>query len=184
MKSRVINSSGICGTRKAISKNDEYYTHAYAVKPILKYIKPHSVIWCPFDTNKSNFVKILMLKGHKVISSHLDDGIDFFKTDIESDYIISNPPYTIKNDVLTRLFKLKKPFAMLMNAAGLFDSKYRFDLFKNNKFELMYMSKRVEYFTNYDNPIKSTKKSPPNPSVYFCSRVLPEQIIFEEIEKN
>jgi hypothetical protein len=47
---------GRSGTRKATSKNDEYYTHNYAIKPILKYIKPNSIIWCPFDTEQSNYV--------------------------------------------------------------------------------------------------------------------------------
>jgi len=28
-------------------KNDEYYTPAYAVRPILKYLKPNAKIWCP-----------------------------------------------------------------------------------------------------------------------------------------
>lgn len=32
------------------SGNDEFYTPAYAIESIMKYIKPHSVIWCPFDT--------------------------------------------------------------------------------------------------------------------------------------
>lgn len=39
------------------SKNDEFYTPEYAIKPILKYIEPHSVIWCPFDEEHSLFVK-------------------------------------------------------------------------------------------------------------------------------
>jgi hypothetical protein len=86
--------------------------------------------------------------------------------------------------VLTRLFELGKPFAMLLNAAGLFDGQYRFSLFKSNKFELLYMNKRVEYFTDYNDQNKSTAKSPPNPSVYFCSNMLPQQIVFEEIIKK
>ena len=175
---------GISGTRKATSKNDEYYTHNYAIKPILKYIKPNSIIWCPFDTEKSNYVCELSNAGHYVKHTHIKTDNDFFETDIECDYIISNPPYTIKNEVLTRLFELGKPFAMLMGAAGLFDGQYRFDLFKNNKFELLYMNKRVEYFTDYNDQKNSTKKSPPSPSVYFCSNILPQQIIFEEINKQ
>ena len=35
------------------SGNDEFYTPLYAVKPIFKYVKPNSKIWCPFDTDKS-----------------------------------------------------------------------------------------------------------------------------------
>ena len=84
---------------------DEFYTPEYAVKPIMKYIKPNSTIWCPFDTDKSHFVKMLRVEGHKVISSHLEDGIDFFKHEEECDYIISNPPYSLKNEIFERLFQ-------------------------------------------------------------------------------
>lgn len=47
----------------ANSGNDEFYTPLYAIEPILKYIKPHSTIWCPFDTEESLFVKTLKLGG-------------------------------------------------------------------------------------------------------------------------
>lgn len=40
-----------------VSGNDEAYTPAYAVTPILKYIPKSSVVWCPFDTLESEFVK-------------------------------------------------------------------------------------------------------------------------------
>ena len=48
-------------------KNDEYYTPAYAVEPIVKYIKPHSTIWCPFDKADSQFVKVFQQNGFNVI---------------------------------------------------------------------------------------------------------------------
>ena len=43
----------------ASSGNDEFYTPVYAIEPLIKYLKPGSTIWCPFDTEESNFVKIL-----------------------------------------------------------------------------------------------------------------------------
>ena len=100
------------------SKNDEFYTPHYAVKPILKYIKDGGVVWCPFDTEDSLFVKDLEASGHKVIATHIFNGEDFFDLDYECDYIISNPPYTLKTEVLNRLFELDKPFAMLVGVVG------------------------------------------------------------------
>ena len=47
----------------ANSGNDEFYTPAYAIEPILKHIKPNSTIWCPFDTVESLFVKMLIEGG-------------------------------------------------------------------------------------------------------------------------
>ena len=76
------------------SGNDEFYTPSYAVKPLLKYIEKDKIIWCPFDTKDSRFVKMLKDNGNKVIHSHLDEGRDFFKVKPKNfDYIISNPPY-------------------------------------------------------------------------------------------
>ena len=47
----------------ANSGNDEFYTPPYAVQPILKYIKPNSTVWCPFDTEDSWFVKLIATLG-------------------------------------------------------------------------------------------------------------------------
>ena len=41
------------------SGNDEFYTPEYAITPILKYIATDKIVWCPFDTADSNFVKML-----------------------------------------------------------------------------------------------------------------------------
>ena len=98
------------------NKNDERYTPPILVKPILQFIKPNSTIWCPFDTKDSEFVIQLKNAGHKVIYSHIILGQDFFKYEPENyDYIISNPPFSKKLEILDRLYKLNKPFAMLMN---------------------------------------------------------------------
>lgn len=52
------------------SKNDEFYTPYYAIKPLTKYLQSNSIIWCPFDTKDSLFVKTLEQDGHKVVYSH------------------------------------------------------------------------------------------------------------------
>jgi hypothetical protein len=165
------------------SGNDEFYTPQYAIEPILKYINKNSLIWCPFDTEKSNFVKMLIDNGHNVVYSHIDTGHDFFTTDIPNcDYIISNPPYSMKSEVLNRLFEIGIPFAMLLGVVGLFESQKRFEMFRGNNFEIMYLNRRVSYFKNYDDQKPSL--NPPFSSVYICSRMLPKQIIFEEINKK
>lgn len=102
------------------NKNDEYYTPAYAVKPLLKYLLPHSNIWCPFDTAESQFVQVLDKAGHNVIHSHISMGLDFFENEppFGTEYIISNPPYSLKTEVFQRLYELGKSFAMLINFQG------------------------------------------------------------------
>lgn len=164
------------------SKHDEYYTPIYAIKPIEKYLKRKSIIWCPFDTENSYYVRYFKEQGHKVIYTHIWNGQDFFKIVIpECDYIISNPPFSLKYEILDRLFKLKIPFAMLVGDMGLFGSKRRFTMFKDNKFEIMYFDKRVSYLNEFGEQVPSI--NPPFSSVYICSGILPKQIMFEEINK-
>ena len=165
------------------SGNDEFYTPRYAIKPILKHLKPNSKVWCPFDTNESLFKEILESEGHEVLVSHLDYGGDFF--DIKPpkvDYIISNPPYSIKKEVFERLFNIGIPFAMLVGVVGLFESQARFEMFRDNDFEVMYMNRRVSYFKDYND--EKPALNPPFSSVYLCSGILPKQIVFEEINKK
>ena len=57
--------------------NDECYTPNYAVKAILEYIPKDAIVWCPFDTKDSEFVKQIS-KTNKVVSSHIKDNKDFF----------------------------------------------------------------------------------------------------------
>ena len=165
------------------SQFDEYYTPDYAITPILKYLKANSLIWCPFDTEDSNYVKIFKQEGHRVDYTHIQEGIDFLKCEPKEnyDYIISNPPYSIKYEIFERLFQLNMPFAMLVGVVGLFESQKRFNLFKDNKFEIMYFSKRISFFKDYAEQRPSV--NPPFSSVYICKDILPDRIIFEEIKK-
>ena len=176
----------------AKSHNDEYYTPDYAIEPLLKYLKPSSKVWCPFDTSQSGYFRLLKDIGHSVVCTHLDDGYDFFRLVEdgrvkgnpiqEFDYIISNPPYTKKTEVLEALFGLKIPFAMLIGVVGLFESQRRYMMFKKHNFEIMYFNKRVSFYQDYVD--KKAKFNPPFSSVYVCSGILPKQIVFEEIDKK
>lgn len=166
------------------SGNDEFYTPEYAITPLYKYLPPPPVtIWCPFDTEDSLFVKLFRQRGYTVIATHIANGQDFFAIDPpKCDYIISNPPYSLKGEVFERLFQLNIPFAMLVGVVGLFESQKRFEMFREHDFEIMYLNRRVSYFKNYADQKPSL--NPPFSSVYVCKGMLPKQIIFEEIQKN
>ncbi|MFQ5686190.1 MAG: sugar-phospahte nucleotidyltransferase [Candidatus Scalindua sp.] len=164
------------------SGKDEFYTPLYAVKPITEFIRADSVVWCPFDTEQSYFVKELKRIGHKVVATHKDTGSDFFTTIAECDYIVSNPPYSLKTEILRRLFKMGKPFAMLVGVVGLFESQRRFEMFRDNEFEILYMNRRVSYFQDYDD--EKPKLNPPFSSVYVTSKMLPQKMMFTEIDKR
>ena len=158
-------------------KADEYFTKEYAIQPILKYISTDKIIWCPFDNEHSNFVKTFRNRGNQVIYSHIEMGLDFFEYEPQRyDYIISNPPYSKREPILERLFLLGKPFAMLINEAGLFDSKKRYNLLANNKFEIMVFDKRVDYIKGNE-----VLRGVPFKSIYLCSNILDRQFVFAKL---
>ncbi len=162
------------------NKNDEYGTPKYAVIPILEYLKPNSTIWCPFDKENSNYVKVFRENGFNVIFGHIDDGKDFFQEECpECDYIISNPPYSLKGEVFKKLYKTGKPFAMLINFQGIFDHKERFEMFKNNEVQLLYLSPRVSYIKD-----GLGNSGVPFQSGYLCSNILNKQIEFKYLDKS
>lgn len=167
----------------ANSHNDEFYTPLYAIKPILEFIPPSVKVWCPFDTEQSLFVKELS-KTNEVVYSSLLNGQNFFEIEVPENtkYIISNPPYSLKTEVLERLFKFDIPFAMLLGIVGLFESKKRFEMFRDNEFEILYFNKRVAYFKDYNEQKPSL--NPPFSSVYICHNMLPKKIMFKEIDKK
>ena len=165
----------------ASSGNDEFYTPPYAIEPILPFIPEGMTVWCPFDTDESHIPRMIREKGNVTIATHLNDGFDFFSTPCLAEMIISNPPYSMKNEVFERLFAIGKPFAMLVGIVGLFESQRRFKMFRENKFEMLYLNKRVSYFKSYED--QKPALNPPFSSAWVCSGVLPQPNMFAEIHK-
>ena len=150
-------------------KNDECYTPRYVVEAILPYIPKDKVIWCPFDTEDSNFVKVLKEKDFKVVFSHISTGQDFFSYEPEKwDIIVSNPPFTNKKEFFDRAFSFGKPFMLLMTAQWLNDAA-PVDLYlKYNKdMQIIHFRNRVEY----ECPCGETGKVPFK-SIFFCCDIL------------
>ena len=165
------------------SKSQEYYTPVEAILPILPYIKNFKKVWCPFDTVESNYVKVLREYGHEVVYSHIEEGENFFLTEPKDcDIIISNPPFKQKTEIFEKLFQLGKPFMILISNLSILDTTKRWELFTKNPFEIMVFDKRVRYFLDYGNQEEYT--NPPFNSWYVCSKVLPEKIIFERLDRQ
>ena len=163
------------------NKNDEYYTPEYAVYPIISRLKPMSTVWCPFDKDNSSYVKVLKEQGFNVVNGHIETGQDFFTVPVpECDYIISNPPYSLKGAVFKRLYEIGKPFAMLINFQGIFDHKERFELFRTMGVEMLWLSPRV----NYIKSGMTTASGVPFQSGYLCHDILNHQLEFEYLQKK
>ena len=169
-------------TAKTDKKSDEVYTPTYAVKPLVKYIKlfnPKAVIWCPFDMPNSEYVKVFKKEGFKVIHSHIDENKNFFFYEPEEDYdvIISNPPFSQKDDILKRLYELNKPYAMLLPIPSL-QGQGRFPYMKDG-LQFLGFDKRINYYMNQD--LTQVQKGVSFGSCYLCKKFLPKDLILEEI---
>ena len=166
-------------TAKTDKASDEVYTPAYAVRPILKYLPRNSIIWCPFDTEDSEYVKIFREEGHKVIATHIDNEQNFFYYEPEEsyDFIISNPPFSIKDDIIKRLYELGKPYAILLPIPSLQGQK-RFPYMKDC--QALIFDKRINYYMTPEK--KEVQKGVSFGSFYLCRDFLPKDLIFEELK--
>lgn len=156
--------------------NDECKTLPYGVAPIIKYIHPELICWCPFDKEDSEFVKQLRFNGNEVIATHIDNGQDFYTYEPDEwDVIVSNPPFTNKRKVFERALSFDKPFALLMSNTWLNDSA-PVKLFKDKGLQLLMFDKRMKFENNGFVQNKITFSSS-----YYCYKLLPKQIIMEEL---
>lgn len=157
-------------------KNDECMTLPYAVMPILKYLPQNKIIWCPFDTADSNFVKILTQNGWEVVRSHISEGKDFYKYEPDNwDIIVSNPPFTNKRKIFERALSFNKPFALIMSNTWLNDAA-PMQIFKHKDLQLLMFEQRMKFKNNgvINNKITFS-------SSYYCYKLLPKQIIMEDL---
>ena len=94
--------------------NDHVATPRWIVEKIynLIEIQNYKSIWLPFDNYDSEFKLVADELGLNYKSTHKydDNGNDFFITTPpkECDLLISNPPFSIQNDILKRCFELVK----------------------------------------------------------------------------
>lgn len=161
--------------------NDEAYTPDYGVNPILKYIPKNHTVWCPFDKEDSEFVKLIS-KTNKVISSHIDNGQDFFDYEPNEkwDCIVSNPPFKGKRKFFERALSLDKPFALLMTNAWLNDSYSKKVFMNTNKqMQLLLFDKRIKF----GNPYGKDNNKITFSSSYYCWNFLPNDLICEKLKR-
>ena len=166
-----MNSSSILYSQ---GRNDECYTPAYGVTPILKYIPRDAVVWCPFDKADSEFVKQIS-NTNSVVYSHIDYGQDFLSYEpYHWDIIVSNPPFTNKRKFFERALSFNKPFALVMANTWLNDAAPK-QLFRDKDLQLLMFDKRMEFI----QPNSTSTGKITFSSSYYCWNLLPKQIIME-----
>lgn len=157
-------------------KNDELYTPSNAVIPLLTIIPKSYIIWECTDFGSSNITKIFKDNGYKVISTHISNFN--FLTDKPSfyfDVIITNPPYSLKDEFIKKCYEYKKPFALLLPITALEGSK-RNELYHKYGIQLLIFDKRINYMKN--------KKSNWFNTSWFCYRLLNKDLNFIKLERG
>lgn len=158
---------------KKLKKHDDYLTPKYAWENILEFIPKNKIIWEPFYCEGTSG-KILGELGLKVI--HKD--IDFFIHDL-GDIIITNPPFSIKEKVLTRLKELGKPFILILPSPTM-TCQYIRKLFAEEKdrLQLIIPRRRIQFIKVEDKKLSTPNKCNFD-SWYYCWKMnLPHDIIW------
>ena len=158
------------------AKYDELYTPEEAIYPILKYLDKNKTYWECTDFGDSNITKILKENGFNVISTDKEQ-IDFLEQTAKFDFdaIITNPPYSLKNEFLKKCYEYNKPFLLLLPLTAL-EGKERGKLYKENGIELIILDKRVNFMKNKNNVWFNTS--------WFGKGITHKQLIFEKVDEN
>lgn len=122
-------------------KNDEWYTNQETVDLVTDLLNPKGTICCPFDSEESYFVKKAKLIGDCIY------GItDYLDKDYQYDYLMTNPPFSIKDKVIERVLQAGKPSALVLPITTLGGVK-RHSLFAKYGYPAVYIpSKRINYY--------------------------------------
>ena len=126
-------------------RSDEFGTPIKAIEILLPYLKKEWRIWeCAWG--KGSLARHLRQKGFKLCGS---ESIDFLKIPMpleDFDCIITNPPYSMKEEFLEKCYEYGKPFALLMPLTAL-EGKKRGALYKKYGIQLIIPNKRFNFET-------------------------------------
>lgn len=122
----------IIGANGNRSKNDFYPTPPECTVALLEFLQDRfllrksDVIWEPACGNNA-MVNVMQQKGYSVIATDIIHGQDYLTTDLQEtyDWIITNPPFCLAQDFITRSAARNKPFAMLLKSQYWHSAKRR-----------------------------------------------------------
>lgn len=125
---------------KNFEYSDDYTTPMYVWDMLSLYIPKETKLWDPFYNEGVSKKRIESL-GYKVYHKKKD----FFTYQPKKyDMVLSNPPYSIKQEVLKKLKENDKPFILIL-PIGVLSTKYFKSLFDSKDITLFLFPKRINF---------------------------------------
>lgn len=90
--------------------------------------------------------------------------------------IITNPPYSIKDEFIKKCYEYGKPFCLLLPITAL-EGQNRGIMWRKYGIDILVFDGRVEYYGTKNNGNYFNTS-------WFCWQVLPKQLIFEHLVKD
>ena len=121
--------------------SDEWFTDQQTVKLVVDLLQPAGTICCPFDSSDSLFVKAAQSIGHCVYGMK-----DWLQGNYQYDYLMTNPPFSIKDAVIEKVAQSSKPSALILPLDSL-GGVNRHRIFNEYGYPAVYIpTKRISYF--------------------------------------
>lgn len=176
---------------KDSSDHDIFHTPPYATQILVPFLKKKGIkrIWEPAcgagimtDTLRENGFEVFQSD----INRYIDDAVEFdFLSRVEYppirrfkfDAIVTNPPYSIKDDFIERCFELGKPFALFLPLTSLGGGK-RVSMYKRYGVEAIIPDKRTNFIYS------ENKKANWFHNFWLCHNIIMDsELVFVEMEK-
>ena len=140
------------GPMKKGSSND-FQTPAAALWPLVPFLPKNWTIW-ECAAGMGNLVQEFERLGYKVIATDILEGTEFGTRDFitweppkeEYNCIVTNPPYSLKQEFLERCYQLQKPFALLVPLTT-FETRKRQALFEKHGVQVIFFDVRINFTT-------------------------------------
>jgi hypothetical protein len=151
----IVGSSRNNGERE---KDDFYPTPPYVVEELLKRESFIGNIW-ECACGEGDISEVFKSDGFDVISTDLinrgyGEKLDFFKSDLVADNIVTNPPYKLALDFVLKAKKQsKKKIAMFLKTTWL-ESESRYNMFQDTEFPLKTVYQFSKRVTLYNGGVK------------------------------
>ncbi len=128
-----------------IKKIDEWYTPKQTVVLMYELLRPKagSIVICPFDTAVSHFVQYGQAQNYNI----LHNMTDWLDNNYKYDYLITNPPFSMKDEVIEKCLQSGKPSALVLPIDAL-GGKGRHELYKKYGYPTVYIpTRRINYIS-------------------------------------